>query len=483
MADSKYDTTIKIGMDADLSGGVQTEKQLDAIRRKAKQMGDDGTAAAVKATSALGTLRRSVMMLRSALTGFGVVALVQQAINSFKEWRKSIQDAEGKAKALRDAMREAADAKAAKEMAAAYNEVAESIAKAADARKRANDLLSEEVRIRREAEDANIDLEEAQALAAVDENDPAAEERRTAIKSQFAARRAQGAASRKREDVILRMTALDQEARTSDEAANALAATLGADRTELLRARISARSNRAFAAEMNDRDVTWYGRRQRTEEGDAVRAGYAKRADEAEARAEKLEADIKKKEAEIAKYRADAEDARTRHGMMGTALSAADTAGNAAGITSGMSTSAAARALGKKEAQIAADESTIAQGPGKIAALQKQIAAVEAQRSSAISADAKEQQDALLAQRALDSFNLSGRRRNGTGVQAQRSALEDDVARETAEASQSRAQLQSTLATLAATLKGLNADLKKVERDVDAAVKRQNATNDEAPEG
>ena len=102
-------------------------------------------------------------------------------------------------------------------------------------------------------------------------------------------------------------------------------------------------------------------------------------------------------------------------------------------------------------------------------------------KAAAISADAKEQQDAILAQQALDSFNLAGHRRNGTGVQARRGELEADVARETQEATQSRAQLQSTLATLAATLKGLNADLKKVEREVDAATKRQNANNDEAP--
>ena len=55
------------------------------------------------------------------------------------------------------------------------------------------------------------------------------------------------------------------------------------------------------------------------------------------------------------------------------------------------------------------------------------------------------------------------------------------MARETQEANASRTQLQSTLATLAATLNGLNADLKKVKREVDAATKRQNANNDEAP--
>ena len=69
--------------------------------------------------------------------------------------------------------------------------------------------------------------------------------------------------------------------------------------------------------------------------------------------------------------------------------------------------------------------------------------------------------------------------RGGIAPDAREAAQE----RETREATQSRAQLQSTLATLAATLKGLNADLNKVKREVDAATKRQAAVNDEAPEG
>ena len=65
----------------------------------------------------------------------------------------------------------------------------------------------------------------------------------------------------------------------------------------------------------------------------------------------------------------------------------------------------------------------------------------------------------------------------------ERSALEADVERETREAAQSRTNLNSTLAALAIELKGLNADLNKVKREVDAATKRQAATNDEAPPG
>ena len=160
-------------------------------------------------------------------------------------------------------------------------------------------------------------------------------------------------------------------------------------------------------------------------------------------------------------------------------MTAIDIERNTASISGRTALAAADTALGKKEAQIARDEDTIAAGPGRIAAIKAKIAAAEQQKQSAIDADTKEQQDAEMARLALDRFNAAGHRRNGTGVQAQRSALEEDVDRETAEATQSRVRLQATLATLANTIKGLNADLKKVEREVDAATRRQNTVNAE----
>ena len=293
MAD-KYDTTIKVGLEADLSGGVQTEKQLEQLKRKARELGKEGSAAGSQMENSIGKVTKAVGNLRRLMGGFGIVALVMQAVNAFKEWRKSIQEAEDKAKALRDSLKDAADAKAVKEMANAYKEVADRIAEAADERKRSNDLLSEEVRLRREAEDAQTDLEEAQALAGVDASDPAAEEQRAAIKARFAARRAGGAASRKREDVIMRMAALDQEARTSTAAADELEATLGADKSALVRARTSSRVHHALSKEMTDRDITWYGARKKTEEGDAVRKDHEQRAEKADAEVEKLEANLKR---------------------------------------------------------------------------------------------------------------------------------------------------------------------------------------------
>ena len=219
----------------------------------------------------------------------------------------------------------------------------------------------------------------------------------------------------------------------------------------------------------------------KTEAGDAIRRDAAKRAAAAELKVGELQEQLRKSEAQAAELRREAERLREKQGKVGGALDAIRVEDQTALGANLRAQSAADRAVDKRLAAVEKDEATIAQGSGRVAALKRQIAAVEAQKSSAISADAKEQMDAEMARQALASFDSAGHRRNGTGVQARRGELEADVARETQEANRSRAQLQSTLATLAATLKGLNADLKKVEREVDAATKRQNAVNEEAP--
>ena len=217
----------------------------------------------------------------------------------------------------------------------------------------------------------------------------------------------------------------------------------------------------------------------RTAEGDAKRAAAKAEVEELEAEIKQLEETKAAKLKEAENLRKEAERAEEKKNAIGGQLAVSDVKAETASISGRTALAAADTAREKKEAQIARDANTIAAGPGKIAAIRRQIAAAEAQKTSAIDADAKEQEDAAMARLALDRFNAAGYLRNGTGVQAQRSALEEDVDRETAEATQSRVRLQSTLATLANTIKGLNADLKKVEREVDAATRRQNTVNAE----
>ena len=99
MAGENYDTTIKVGLDADLAGGIQTEKQLDAIRKKAKALGKEGESAGANMTAAFGKVSRAAAMFQKVLTGMGVatafagvVAAIEKIRSSFGAAKKEAEE-------------------------------------------------------------------------------------------------------------------------------------------------------------------------------------------------------------------------------------------------------------------------------------------------------------------------------------------------------------------------------------------------------
>ena len=499
MAGGNYDTTIKVGLDADLAGGIQTEKQLDAIRKKAKDLGKEGADSVGKATSAIGRLQQATGKLRQALAGFGVAGLFSALIAQVGKIAESFGAAKKQAEEFAKVQQKLAEAKGVQQLAADYERLKDAVSAAAAEQSHALDMIDEDVKNRRRLEKAQRGAAKEKELAALDPSDPAYAQKVAQINARYASEDAAAAASDAREDVTLQQQRLETQAGLKDQEASAQDA-----QSKLIRRKIADAEREKSRAEMasvdlNENDKTGvlsaigttmgqlvtgdWGRMAgaKTKEGDAVRKAEKEKAAAAELKIAELQEQLRKSEERAAALRKEAENLRERRDKAGNSLDALDIESETARAAGRRGVETATSALAKKESRIAKDEDTIAAGPGRIAALKRQIASIEAQKQSAISADAKEQQDAVLAQQALDSFNAAGHRRNGTGVQARRGELEADVARETQEATQSRAQLQSTLATLAATLKGLNADLKKVEREVDAATKRQNANNDEAP--
>ena len=494
---AEYDTTIRIGTQADLSGGVQTEKQYDRLIAKAKELGKQGTASGKQVESSLGGVSRVAGLLRKALGGFGAVALITGLVGAIEKVRKSFGEAKSELDKLAAAKAKAEHKEAVEALAKSYGALGEAAKKATDALQHQNEMLDISVKNARDLEDAQLNLAEQKELAAIDDSDLAAGEKRAQISARYAQRRGALAASRGKEDVVYQRQKLQEEADLKRSQAAGIEGAAGATDNVIAEARrrLADAQTRAYAE--NDEDATsWYsawGQNIRNiatgnwgRVGDnRTAAGDAKRA-EAKAEVEELEAEIKRlqeqkesklKEAE--NLRREAERAEEKRNAIGGQIAVADVRRQAADVSGRASVVAADTALGKKEAQIARDANTIAAGPGRIAAIKAKIAAAEQQKQAAVDANTKEQQDAEMARLALDRFNAAGHRRNGTGVQAQRSALEEDVDRETAEATQSRVRLQATLATLANTIKGLNADLKKVEREVDAATSRQNTVNAE----
>ena len=508
MASGDYDTKITLGMEADLSGGVQTEKQLDQLKRKAREFGKEGESSLGQVQQAVGKLQKSIGFLRSALTGFGAVGAIMGLVSAIGKIRESFGNAKKEAEEFAKAKEKTEHKDAVDALAKSYETLEKSIINSTKAAQRSNEIQGIAKKNARELENAQLDLAEQQELAAVDPSDPAANEIRSTISARYAARRGHLSSTRSREDTADEYNRLNAEAGANRRAANKIEKSTSEDDRLIAGVKLRLANASRRSMDMNEEDITggWdsvgvnakrlftgqWGSfsKMKTEKGDAIRKEAAAEAESLRAELKRLEDQKKAKLDRAQTLRADADHLENRAGAVYGSFAAIDVRETATAVANQSSVKAADTALekkdreiAKKEAKKAADAATIAQGPGRIAAIEKQIAAAEAQQLAAKQADAKEQMDAILAQQALDSFNSAGHRRNGTGVQKQRSALEADVERETREATQSRAQLQSTLATLAATLKGLNADLNKVKREVDAATKRQAATNDEAPEG
>lgn len=509
MAD-KYDTTIKLGLDSDLSGGVQTEKQLEKVRAQAKKLEQDSKSGGASIEQAFGKATRAVGFFRKALGLFGAVAAINAVIAAIGKVKESFGDAKKEAEKFADA-REMAGLKTGIEaLAKSYEALGRAIVDASEKLKRANELQDIATKNARALEDAQMDLAEQKELSAIDANDPAAAEKRAAISARYAARRGVLASSRSREDIDAERNRLSSEAGSKRAAAGKINSSLEEDDRLIKKTEQMIEEEGDKATKLNAYDIPedakfrlgwsnvkkwstfdWGHTGERaTQEGEEFRKRAAERRDSLREQLKTLKENRESKKREAEKLLSEAKFLDEKAVAIYQANETVDVKETTARVTGQRGMDDAETSLEKKNKEIAkkkakeeADRATIAKGPGRIAALKQKIAATEAQALAAQQADAQEQTDAILAQQALDSFNSAGHRRNGTGVQARRGALEADVERETREATQSRAQLATTLATLSATLKGLNSDLKKVQREVEAATKRQAAVNDEAPEG
>lgn len=314
------DVKIHIKTDADLRGGMQTRAEYAKLLQHARDLGRTSRKEFTSIGSSVKGVTKSLGALKNVISGFGIVGLLAPIISKFKDWRKSIEEAEQKLKDVRKSNLDASDAKAVRDMAEAYRDLKEEIQASAQARQRANELLDEEVRIRHEAEDAQIDAQEAGELAAVDANSPDADKIRASISARYNARRAATAASRKGEAVVLQRQKLQEEAESATRDADALSGTLGSDEKAIRRARTKAATLSQLATMRNEKDGTWYNSQKRTAEGDAERERLKAEAERAKEDVRKLEADKAAKEKEIAELRAKAGHASAKRDMLGTSL-------------------------------------------------------------------------------------------------------------------------------------------------------------------
>lgn len=462
MADT-YDTTIKIGMKADTSGGVATEKQMDRLIRKAKEFEKQTNKSATSAIGAFDRMGQSVNKVRGAIMGLGgVTAIVTGIVQAFKNWRAAAREVQENIDAIKvDAAKESL-----KQILEAEKDIADAIERGNKARRDAEALEDRRLKIVRDLEDANLRVEEAKEKAAVKDG-PDKDLQLKRIDEKYADIRSGRNSARIEEDAKREYDRKTKEAEAAEELAKSLreaAEELRGDARGFLRA--SSR-DAAAAAKASGSDAWW---KFWSDGADVAKAKTesSKRKSELASQARDA-ADANEKQAEEAEARA--KTLRAEASMTYGAINVAKTNRVAETIEAGIRTGEISAEQGKRDSQRAADKYTINAAPGRVAEIKGRIAGYQA-RIAAADANVDQQQLELReASRRLDVFNAGvGTRR--TGVARERAALEASVQKEEADVHAAQTAAAGIRSNLGGMIQQLLAELQKIESDTKAAKSR-----------
>ena len=495
MASGNNDTTIKLGLEADLSGGVQTEKQLDAVRNKAKQLEKDGSASVGKVTGAVGGLQKACGLLRNILTGFGVVGVFTALAAAVGKVKDSFGAAKKEAEELEKAKTKAAHKEAVEALAKSYETLGEAMRKAGEAMQRANELEDIATKNARALEDAQLDLAEQKELAEVDANDPEAAEKRAAISARYAERRGGLTAQRSREDLASEQNRLMAQAGAKRTSAGRIEEEAeGYDRLiESAQKRRDAAHSRSFAMNEEDRHGFWanfggniknittfnWGKvgESQTEEGDAIRKEAKGEVASLDAEIKRLQEEKRQKLKQAADLRAEAEHMDERAGAIGGMYAAIDARETATAISGSRSVKDADTALDKKVAKREKDEKTVTEGKETLANFAQ---TEEEQRAKAQAAAEKYQKEQLEVAKAQDRYDMLVQ--NG-GSKKEKSAALAALQKEKEEALEAQREMERTAAEVANVLKAIKEEVGKLSHAVKSAQGRLKQNEADAPEG
>lgn len=175
--ENQVDVQIKLG--ADINGGIQTEAELERLKKKSKEFGDESAKSGKNAAASFGNLAKSVGLVRKVLSGFGVAGLFTALIGGIQKVSESFSAAKTKADELAEATGKNALAKSIDDLAESYAKMQAQLTAAATAQQNQLDLIDMEVKSRRELQAAKLDAAEQEELAGVDANAADAEEQKS----------------------------------------------------------------------------------------------------------------------------------------------------------------------------------------------------------------------------------------------------------------------------------------------------------------
>lgn len=470
------DVNVKIKLGADVSGGVQSRAEMQKLRAEAKRTATDTVSGFTKLKDGALGVSRAIGFINKAIMGFGIIGLLTPIINLFKSWHEEAKKTEEAARNLRKEMEMKSAAAQVKEIAAAYKELTDAINETKEARQRDQEVFDEEVRVRRDAEDAEMAADLADALAAVDPNAEDADKQKQRINERFDAKKKRLAADRKKEDVVLRRQKLEGEAEDATNAADKLEGTLGADDKAILRARTRASTLEALSKMKNDKDGTWWSPNKKTEEGNAVREEQRKEAEKAREEVKKLEEDKRAKEKQIKDLRDSAAHSRKIRDVIGRSIDTAELERENVNVEED-TTIAANKAADKKEADKKAKEQAKVDDAKRAVELLK----AEKSRIEAQIADRQSDKDAM-GKYVADAEGDYETAKLGKNSKAQKSAYANlHKLQETAQNVNHEAD--SAINALTETLRSVETRLKAAQSAIKQASKQQQYAWNESPAG
>ena len=484
MADNEY--TTKLRLEADLSGGVATEKQYDQLVAKAKELGRSGKSGAAEAAAGINNLSKTVGFLRKALAGFGVVGLFTGLISSINKIKESFGAAQKQAEEMAKIQKQLDESKHIQNLAAQYDQLKDSAEKAAAAQNAALEQIDTDVSNSRRLDKAKMNAAKQEELAALDPNDEYYAEKVAQIEAKYSGMSANMEASNAREDIVLERQKLGTQAEQKDQAAAVQDAESAKIRAQLNQAKMKQNAAQLGSVDLNEADkggvldtigktlgqifTGKWGRAAgaTTEEGDKIRQAKAKEAAEAELKVADLQEQLRKSEEKAAALRTEAGNIRTKRDSLGVALEAADIEAETARRQGDIGVEKADTAMQKKREQVAKDSwaegqkeaDRIAQEtdatPAK-ALLEKQMP--ETQRQIYLQKQRIAAADASVAQAQAAYDTATG---SAKGSAAQRLQQVTQTAAETKdEANRLIKQLQETLSGMKSVMTAATSELKK----------------------
>ena len=493
MADNE--SIVKLKLDADLTGGLQTEKQYDRLKAKAAKLGKDSSASVGEVTSAFGRLRGAMGLVKNVLTGFGVVGVFTALAAAVGKVKDSFGAAKKEAEALAKEKDKAAHKEAVEALAKSYETLGESMRKASEAMQRANELEDIATRNARALEDAQLDLAKQKELAAIDANDPAAAEKRAQIEANYAERRGHLTAARSREDLAKESNRLMAEAGAKRTSAGRIEKEAEEyDRLiESAQKRRDATHTRSFAMNEEDRHGFWenfggvwkdvatlnWGHigESDSEAGNALRKEAKGEVAALDAEIKRLQEEKRQKLKQAADLRAEAEHMDERAGAIYAGQKAIDVREDATAVETRRGVIDTGKALDKKEKQVAKDKQTIAEGKETLANFEESEAEQKAKAQAAAAKYQKEQNEVFEAQNRYDMLVQNG------GSKKEKSAALAALQKEKAEALEAQHEMEKVAAEVANVLKAIKEEVGTLSRSVKAAQSRLKQNEADAPEG